>query len=408
MKILSVNKFLYLKGGAEASLLLKARLLEEKGHKVNFFSMVHPDNIETPDTQYFVSRVDYENPGTFAEKAKAAARILYSIEARKNLARLIEDERPDIVHLHNIQHQISPSILHTLKKFNLPSVMTLHDYKVVCPVYTLFNKGELCEKCKGQKYFRCLFNKCSKNSFSKSFLMTLEMYIHHKILHIYDLVDVFISPSQFLKDKIVEMGFHRDIYLLPNFINIDEPLPSDTHDSKTIVYFGRISQEKGLFTLISAMKGLRVQCKIIGTGPLTARLNSRIADEKIGNVILSGHKSGKELQNEINKSLCVVLPSEWYENNPRSVLETFALGKPVIGSRIGGIPELIADNRNGLTFEPGNPEDLREKILYMIKNPDKVRDMGKNARAFVEKNHAPEQYYQNLMELYKKAIRKHS
>ncbi|MFQ6082628.1 MAG: glycosyltransferase family 4 protein [Candidatus Aminicenantia bacterium] len=407
MKILLVNKFFFLKGGAETSFFDTAEILQANGHKVVFFSMMHLENLDSLYSKYFVSRIDFENISSFIHKIKASGRILYSLEARKKLEELMKKEKPDITHLNNIHHQISPSILHTLKKYNLPIVMTLHDYKIVCPVYTMFSKGRTCEKCKGRKYYNCVLMRCCKDSYLKSFLNTLEMYLHHSILHIYDLVDVFISPSKFLKDKIVEMGFNAKVFHLPNFINVNDFIPSYTWNENTIVYFGRLSYEKGLVTLLSALKGLDIKCKIIGDGSLKESLKLKVKSEKIHNIEFLGYKFGDELRNEIKSSACVVLPSNWYENNPRAILEAFALGKPVIGSRIGGIPELVKDYKTGLTFEPGNPNDLREKILYLFNNLDKMIEFGKNARKFVEKNFNPEKYYQELMKIYRIAIEKH-
>ncbi len=196
MKILLVNKFFFRKGGAETSLFKEAKLLKDNGHDVLFFSIAHPDNYNSSYSEYFVSRVDFDKVKTIRQKIMIAGRVLYSIEAKRKIERLIKVEKPDIAHLHNIYHQLSPSILHTLEKYDIPVIMTLHDYKLVCPVYTfLDNNGNICERCKSKRYYWCLLKKCNKGSLSKSFLNTLEMYLHHKILHIYNLVDLFISPS---------------------------------------------------------------------------------------------------------------------------------------------------------------------------------------------------------------------
>ena len=234
------------------------------------------------------------------------------------------------------------------------------------------------------------------------------MYLHHKILRIYDLVDVFISPSRFLKDKLQAMGFKGRIEVLSNFINPADFVPKYEAVEQSICYVGRLSKEKGVATLIEAVKGLDVTLKIIGDGPLreNLELGSWSSEEKSSNSELQtniqflGYKTGDELKDKIKKSMFLVIPSENYENNPRSVIEAFALGKPVVGARIGGIPELIKDHETGLTFEPGNVEDLREKIDYMVNHPDKVIEMGRNARRFVEKELNAEKHYERLMEVY--------
>jgi len=407
MKVLFINKFFFPKGGAETSFFATARLLEEKGHRIAFFSMAHPANQESPYSQYFVSRVDFENPDSFPEKMKIPGRILYSFEAKRKLSRLLKQDKPDVAHLHNIHHQISPSILHTLRKWNIPTVMTLHDYKMVCPVYTLFRQGKICEQCRKGKYYHCFLHRCSKDSYPKSLLNTMEMYLHHRLLHLYRLVDVLISPSRFLKEKIREMGMGGKVAYLPHFINVQDFLPSYRWSENSIVYFGRLSAEKGLFTLLKAVKGLGVICKIVGDGPLRSALENKARHEGLANVSFLGYRSQEQLKPEIQKSLLVVLPSEWYENNSRSLMESYALGKPVIGSRIGGIPEFIEDDKTGLLFEPGNPKDLREKIVHLTSRFEKIKKMGENGRKAAEENFNPESYYHQLMILYKRAMERH-
>lgn len=251
-------------------------------------------------------------------------------------------------------------------------------------------------------------NKCVKDSGAKSLLNTAEMYLHHRILHLYDLIDVFISPSRFLENKVKEMGFRNETLYLPYFINLEEHHPRYDWEENSIAYLGRLSREKGLFTLIEAMRGLPdIKLKIIGEGPLREALGDRVKADGIHNVEFAGYKTGEELRNEIRKSMAVVVPSEWYENLPFAVLEPFALGKSVIGARIGGIPELIRDNETGLTFESGNSNDLRSKIAYLANNAEKVVHMGHNARLFAEKELNAEKHYEELIEIYSRAIEKH-
>jgi len=405
MKVVLVNKFLYSKGGDAITTLNTGKLLCAKGHEVIFWGMKHPFNPKYPFEDYFVSNVDFNKPTSLSQQFKTSFNILYSLEAKRKIEEFIKAERPDIVHLNNFAHQISPSILDIFRKYKISTVMTIHDYKLVCSSWYMLAKGKPCEKCEGGKYYWCFLNKCTKNSYLKSLINVVEMYLHHKILHIYDKIDVFISPSIFLKEKLKEMGFKKEIIYLPNFINTKEYEPEYNSNDKTICYFGRLSKEKGVFTLLDAMKGSNAKLKIIGEGPLKKRLRLKVKSEKLDNIDFLGYKTGDELKNEIKNSVAVVLPSECYENNPRAVLEAFASGKPVIGARIGGIPELVKDNETGLTFQPRNPENLREKILMLIDNPNKVAQMGKNARKFVEENFNPEKYYKKLIKIYQSADR---
>jgi len=404
MKILIVNKFFYSKGGAENSMFSIAKNLLLHKHDVRFFSMKSSRNVQSDDEKYFVSEIDFNSLKSPFEKLKAFFRVLYSFEAKKKIEVLIKEFKPDVLQTHNIEHQITPSIFFVAKKYNAKIIKFLHDFKVVCPAYNmLWGDGTICPGlCRDNKFFWCTIKRCSHNNFFWSLTNTLEMYLHHNILHSYNLVEVFISPSRFLKDKVEEMGFKKKIVVLPNFVWLDEFEPSYEFEENTICYFGRLSKEKGLFTLLNAVKGLNVKLKIIGEGLLKDELQKVAASFSLcdkENIKFLGHKTGEELKNEIKKSMFVVLPSVCYENNPRTVLESFALGKPVIGSRIGGIPELVIDGITGYTFEVGNVEDLKEKIVYLVKNPQKVVELGKNARKFVEENHNPEKYYEKLMEV---------
>lgn len=403
MKILLANKYFFHKGGAEISFFETAKLLENKGYKVIFFSMRHSQNYSSEYEKYFVSNVDYDKKG-FRYEMAISLKLLYSFEAKRKIEELIEREKPDMAHLNNIYHQISPSILHSLRKFRIPMIMTLRDYKMVCASYSMLNNGSVCDVCKDGRYYNCFFRGCVKNSRAKSLLNTIEMYLHHKILHLYDLVDFFISPSRFLKSKLEEMGFKGEIVYLPNFVNIEDYQPQYEYEENSIVYFGRLSKEKGLFTLIEAVKGLDVKLKIIGEGPIRESLEHRAKSKEIKNIEFLGYKSGEELKNEIRKSMFVVLPSEWYENNPRSIIEGFALGKPAAGSRIGGIPELVKDKETGFTFEPGNAKDLSEKIKELLVNKSLLKKMGENARRFVEVELNQEVHYKKLIEIYNAAM----
>lgn len=405
MKILLVNKFFYPKGGGEYNLFRSSDVLKKKGHEVMYFSMQHPRNIKTEYEKYFISNVDYEKSG-FLNEIKCSLRLLYSFEAKKNIDKLLRHERPDIAHFHNIYHQISPSIIHSLKKYKVPIVMTLHDYKIVCAAYVLLSGGKICEACKNGKYYNCLLKKCVKDSRLKSTLNTCEMYLHHKILHIYNLIDVFISPSIFLKNKVEEMGFHGKIMHLPTFVNLKEYEQQYHWQENSIVCFGRVSKEKGLFTLIEAMKGLNIKLKIIGEGSVKESLVSKVKSLELKNIDFLGYITVEELKDEIRKSMFVVVPSEWYENNPSSIIEGFALGKPAIGARIGGIPELIKENETGLTFESGNSEDLKAKILLLSKNSAEIERMGQNARKKVEEEFNTDIYYEKLINIYKIALNK--
>ena len=231
MKILNVHNRYYISGGADCSYINTTELLKRKGHSVILFSVNTKNNIETEYAKYFLS--DIENVNIFKKSMKRLSRTFYSLEAKRKIQALINDYSPDIAHLHNIYGRISSSILDVLKKDGRPTVQTLRDYKLICPVHTMFSKGMICEKCKFTRYYKCLFNNCSPfaNSLLKSTIHMLEAYLNKYILHHEDKVDCFISPSRFLKEKMIEFGLPEEkIVHIPNFIYTDEYKPNFDFD----------------------------------------------------------------------------------------------------------------------------------------------------------------------------------
>lgn len=404
MRVLLVNKYFFRKGGAETYFFSLADLLKKHGHQVDFFSMRHAKNHDTPYDRYFVEYWNNKDH-SLANITKASGRLLYSVEARKKIQRLLSNHRPDLVHLNNIYHQISPSILHTIQKHRIASVMTIHDLKMVCAVYAMYNREKICEACKDGKHYHCFLNKCVKNSRLKSLLGSMEMYLHHWLLNIYSLIDIFISPSQFIKNKLLESGFKGTIEYLPNFVELEGFQPQYKWENASIVYCGRLMRNKGVMTLVDAVKPLDdIVLNIIGDGPLRPWIEEKIEKEHINNIQLLGFQSGKNLHTHIKRAMFTVVPSELYENNPLAVIESFSLGKPVIGSRIGGIPELVIDNFSGLTFAPKDASDLRHKIKWLKSNPELIVQMGINARKYVEQNLSAEKYYERIESLYKDVV----
>ena len=410
MKVLMCNKFLFEDGGPERYILELSRMLEKHGNQVAYFAMQHSENIKTEYSKYFVCQVSLGNPkeGSLLEKMKAGLRIIYSTEAKRKMEKLISEQKPDLAHLHNIYHQISPSILPVLHQKGIPVVMSLHDYKLICPNYRLMTQGHICEKCNSTKYYQAVFHKCVKDSFSASLLNCLEMYVH-KFLKFYEKnVDLFISPSLFMKEKLSEFGLNKSrIFYLPPWVKEVKSSPSYTY-SDFILYFGKITKEKGVEILIKAMEKIVTkdgQLVIVGEGEEKDRLQNYVSQNGIENVKFVGFMERSKLNELIRTSRFVVLPSQWYENSPSTIYESFALGKPVIGSRIGGIPELIEDGVNGLLFEPANVEDLAEKIKYLYHHPLLAQKMGISARKKVEEKYSEEEYYKKLLGIYDNLIK---
>jgi len=408
MKILHVSNFYYNRGGDCTYLFSLEKLLKEKGHRNIVFSMHHPQNYDSEHSGHFVSYINYAEEvknKSLASGIKVLSRSIYSFEARQKIERLIDEEKPDIAHLQNIRHHITPSILFSLKTHGIPVVWTLHDYQLICPNISFLARGRICERCRKRKYFWPLIIRCKKGSLLASAMAALEHSFQY-IAKVYDKVDLFVAPSQFLMNKFIEYGFPREKLICLNYIvNFDAPA-NNGQKGDYYLYVGRIAEEKGLKTLIHAasrMKGGTL--KIVGEGPMKEEIISFMKSRQgDGRIELLGHRSHEDVMELIRNCSFLVLPSEWYENFPYVILEAFASGIPVIGSRIGGIPEQVKDYETGLTFQAGNPDDLRSKIAYMMDNPDLAVKMGQKGRCYVEEQLNAEKHYKKLMEIYEKAI----
>ena len=403
MKILAVNKFYYMKGGSEAYYFSLNNLCVEKGHQIIPFSMKDEKNIHSEYEKYFIKNINYTNMN-LKTKIINSAKIVYSVEAYNKIIKISRDTKPDLAHLHIFQHQLSPSIIRALRRESIPVVNTVHDLKVICPNYKMFNRNGICEECKGGNYYRCLANSCAKGSKLNSLVNMFEAYLH-KYLKSYLYVDKYICPSEFYRKKFLEFGIPENkVVHIPNFIDIKQFEPCyETQDY--FVYMGRLSEEKGIMTLVKAMRDVKTsKLCILGAGPLEEELRKEVEDYGIDNIEFLGFKTGKELENVIKNSKFIVVPSEWYENCPMSVIEAMAYGKPVLGSNLGGIPELIQNEITGLIFNAGNEKDLANKLNYLLNNPLECQYMGKEGRVRAEKLYDKEIHFEKINELYKSLL----
>jgi len=395
MKILLVNKYWYPRGGTERVVLLTKKLLENSGHTVEIFGMKHPRNEFEND--YFVDQVDYAKI-TGLKKFKAGVKSIYNWDAKKRFAKLVENFQPDVIHFHNIYHQLSWSLLDVIRKTKIPAVMTLHDYKLISPNYNLFLRGKIYERCVGGKYYRCVLNNCLDN-FGQSITATIEAYGRAKPSELSTLIKYFISPSEFLKEKFVRTGFlDNKIKVIPNALDLDN-FGVQEYDKKYAAYAGRLSEEKGLDYLLSTAKLTPfIRYKIIGEGKMGAKLRKRVMQEKINNVEFTGYQTGEELKSLIANARVLIVPSIWYENYPQSILEAKAMGKIVLASKIGGIPEMLPPE---LLVEPKNPLVLAEKVKYWYSCADDERQsMGERLRREVEGINGTEEYLRELTNIY--------
>lgn len=400
MKILMVNKFFYIKGGSETYYFALKRLLESQGHTVIDFSMQDEKNFTSKYSKYFVENVNYNSAEGLKKKLKAGFNIVYSKEAKKKFEQLVIATRPDIIHLHIFQHQLSPSILDVIKKYNLPAVYTAHDLKMLCLNYKMMHHGKICEECKGQKYYRCAVNKCVKESFAKSCINVAEGYIH-KWRHSYDVIDKIITPSAFYKKKFEEFGIpSKRVVHIPNFLDTEKPEVNKTDDCEEYyLYFGRLSEEKGVLTLLRAFQGINAKLYIVGTGPIKSDIEEYILAESIKNVKVLGFMSGQPLKDIVGNAKAVILPSEWYENGPYSAIEALQMGRPIIGADIAGIPELV--DGNGYLFKSGSPGDLKEQIEKMEGLTEaEYQKLKSNSYKLFLNSYTKETHYKELEKIY--------
>lgn len=381
MKILMVNKFLYNRGGAETYAFELADYQKKQGHEIAFFGMEDERNLYSNPLDLNVSNVEFR--GFSVKQLSYPFRIIYSSQARRKIKRVLEEFRPDYVHLNNINFQLTPSIIYEIKKQGIPIIQTLHDFQLVCPNHMMYreHEDEICERCKGRKYYQCARNKCIHGSAVKSTLGAIEGSLYHR-LGVYKHIDAFIAPSQFLADKMAEFGEDSSrIHVLHNFIKPD--YKDRIFEKKDyILYFGRLSVQKGIRTMLEAAKDLPdVKFVLAGSG----ELEDEIKSSGLSNISYVGFTTGEDLIKLIGEAKLSILPTQWYENCPMAVLESFMLGTPVIGARIGGVPELIEDGRDGLLFTPADKADLIEKIRSIYFDDKKLEEMSINARKKLDK-----------------------
>ena len=383
MKILLSNKFYYRRGGDCIYMLCLEQLLKAHRHEVAVFAMDYPDNIDTPYRNYFPKNMC---------KLMALTRPFGSLEVQSKFNKLLDDFKPDVVHLNNIHTHLSPIIAELAHKRGIRVIWTLHDYKLLCPRYDCLREenGRLtnCELCFNGSKKACLDYKCMKGSKLASFIGYREALKWNRD-RLENCTDVFVCPSQFMADKMAIGGFDKlKLQTLCNFIDADKCVKDSYEKDDYYCFVGRLSHEKGAKTLIEAANKLPYKFKIIGGGPLMDELKAEAKD----NVEFVGFKQWEDIKQLVGKARFSVIPSEWYENNPLSVIEALCLGTPVLGADIGGIPELT-----DYTFESGNVEDLKAKIEMMWNATFDYKKLASESMA----RYGAESYYRQIMEFYR-------
>lgn len=446
MRILLVNKYFYRKGGAETYFFALAEGLKALGHDVAFFSMQHPNNEPSYWSKYFVSEKDYVGDISAFKKVQEASTLIYSFEARRKFEALLEEFKPDVIHMNNVHRQLTLSILDApyLKKHHVPVVYTAHDYILLCPAYTMVNgRGEVCDACLDKHFIHATKNVCVKGSRAKSTLASMEAEFL-KLHHSYDKIDLIIAPSEFMKSKLEEGGFAGKTVAMQNFLT-DSQMAMGTRVANThkfedaqagarpyFLFFGRLSKEKGILTLVKAFlqaAGLGKDAgseagafaghnevlpdtwdlRIVGDGPEREAIEQLIASagpQAVSRIHLLGYKNGEDLQREVGNARFSVLSSEWRENMPYSGLESLAAQTPVIGANIGGIPELVVEGETGFAFESGNVSVLTNALIKASHaGENDYQIMQQACTKYVNERCEQSQYVRQLEDSYRRIAR---
>ncbi|MEJ0106383.1 MAG: glycosyltransferase family 4 protein [Bacteroidota bacterium] len=404
MKVLQINKYHYVRGGSDSVYFNTTRLLQLKGHQVIHFAMDYPENEFSVNSVFFAENKDFTK-NSFAKNIVNLPSFFYNRDAAEKLTKLIIEEKPDIAHLHIFYGSLTSSILKVLNEHRVPAVVSVHDYKFICPDYLLLNgKNEICEKCGGKNYYHAVLNNCIKKSRAYSTFFALESYYR----------DTFYPLDKMFKRLIFVSNFSLEIHnkYKPELKSISTHLYNFDPDLETkkfnqvkgdyFLFFGRLSKEKGLRTLVKAFSGLPgINLKVAGTGDELEFLKEASAS----NIEFLGFVKGEPLKELISNASFIIVPSEWYENNPMTIIESYSLGKPVIAARIGGIPEIVVDKVTGYLYESADAGALKEVVesANAIQQID-YENMSMSAKKFAHDNFHPEIHYQKLIKIYQEAI----
>ncbi len=401
MKILMVNKFLYPRGGAETYLLKIGEELSKRGHQVEYFGMYDEKNIVGNKIEKYTTNMDFHKKGL--KRCLFPFKIIYSFEAKRKIKAVIENFKPDLIHLNNINFQLTPSIIDTAYRKKIPIIQTVHDYQMICPNHLLYSNNHICEKCIHGSNWNCTKYKCIHNSRIKSIIGSIEGILYRKILKTYRKVSLFISPSNFLKEKLLEADekiYKNKVIAIHNFIELKQI--NDVNKENYILYFGRLSEEKGLDIFLDVCKELpNLQFIIAGTGWLEDICKE--ADKRLENVKFVGFKTGKELETLISKAKFSVYPSVWYENCPLSILESESFGTPVITGNFGGMRELVEKNSTGILIDNMNKEELKEAIEQLY-NDNKLKNMEENCIKKRNEMMSLNEYCNKLIGIYEQVL----
>lgn len=397
--LLSLNSYHYRRGGSDVVYFDHEEMFSGIGWATAHMSMHHPRNVDSSWSEYFVDEIEFGHEYGLVDKLKMASKVVYSVEAKRKLGSLLDRFPASVAHAHCVYHHLSPSIFPLLRERGVPTVLTAHDLKIACPAYKMLNGLGVCERCKSGNLSHLVLNKCVRGSRAVSALVAIESTVARMFGLYKNNVDKIVAPSLFYKKKLVEWGWDDErIAYVPNYVRAERHVPSYT-PGDYFVYFGRLAQEKGVATLIDAAIKSGSRLKVIGGGPLENELKIRAQGSPVE---FMGFRSGEALWDVVRGSRAVVLPSEWYENAPMSILEAYALGKPVIGANIGGIPEVLLPGVTGWVFDSGDSEALAGVLSNVSSmSSDALYRFGSEARQYVEATFNAKRYLNGMLEVYR-------
>lgn len=402
MRILLAHNNFVVMGGAEVFYHEVGRVLAEQGHQVAYFSAKN-DAVESPWREYFPAVASYSEGGLLS-KAINFPSMVYNRAAKQAMARLIEDFKPDIVHVFAIYVQLTPAILDAAREAGVPVVMSCNDYKHVCPNYKLYHHGKICEECKGGKFYRAVVNRCCHDSMAYSVASSVEAYAHNWMNIYRKNVHTFLFASEFMAQKTEEFWGKESF----RWRMLRNPFDAGKHTAFTpnevgdyALYFGRIIDEKGVNVLLDAAALARdVPLLVVGDGPDLEKLKQKASEQGLSHVQFLGAKWGDELDQILKACRYVVVPSLWHENFPYVILQSFAMGKPVIGSNRGGITELVANGERGLVYEAADPAALAGAMRKLWSDSELTKRMSLTVKLYADSEFNDERFYADLMQIY--------
>ena len=397
-RLLSLNSYHYRRGGSDVVYLEHDELFRGMGWQTAVMSMHHPKNLDSPWSPYFVDELEFGNTSGLLDKFVKASKVVFSREAQRKLRSLLQAFPADIAHLHCIYHHLSPSVLPVLHEAGVPIVLTAHDLKIACPAYKMLNRTGICERCRTGSVINVVRHRCIRDSLGASAIVAVESGVQRSLRLYRRFLGRVIAPSRFYRQKLIEWGWPPEqLVHVANYVDAARFEPA-YEPGDYLLFAGRLAVEKGVANLVEAAIRAKVPLRVAGTGPLEAQLRALPGAEQVQWL---GFCSGEALWQQVRGARALVLPSEWYENAPMSILEAYASGTPVVGAAIGGIPEMI-DEATGWVFRSGDVDDLARVLRQVAETPAAlIADMGRRARERAEREFNRQRYVDGVLDVYR-------